>query len=256
MHFYEYKSFNTHQDAILRSTASNSCYYENFLTEKEFNFCRKMVMSVKKWPEVGSVSKYLGFAENDVLGKKFRWLSKKIKNLVPHAEIDFFAIQEALNPWKIHADIRYQNKKIPYKVILLPMDVEPLTGPVSPEQWPETSTISFHQRNFLANNENHLKMHSEKGRYGNKQSDCKRPMENPQVEGLIPGYHVKKDIWKKYFSHIPYNFLEGLTIDAVNAWKPNSMFYWDNTALHCADNFLSKNILTKRSLMIFTHFIK
>jgi len=256
MHFYQYQSFSAEQDAMLRSTASNSCYYENFLTEKEFNFCRNMVMSVKKWPEIGTVSKYWGFGENDIPGKQLKWLLKKIQNLIPHLEVDFFAIQEAIDPWKIHSDIRYQNKKIPYKVILFPMDVEPMSGPVLPEQWPETSTISFHQRNFLSNNENKSKVHGKKGRHGNKQVDWKRPIENPQIEGLVPGYHIKKNIWQKYFCHIPYNFFEGLTIDTINPWKPKSMFYWDNTALHCADNFLSKNIRTKRCLMMFTHYKK
>ena len=41
---------------------------------------------------------------------------------------------------------------------------------------------------------------------------------------------------------MPYEHLEGLTIDAIHHWKPKSLFYWDSTALHCADDFLSKKI--------------
>ena len=77
-------------------------------------------------------------------------------------------------------------------------------------------------------------------------------MDNPQFEEVVPGYHVTTEEWQKYFSHMPYDHLEGLTIDGIHHWRPRSLFFWDNTALHCADNFLGAGIKTKRSLMLFT----
>ena len=127
------------------------------------------------------------------------------------------------------------------------MDVEPVSGPVELEAWPTTFTITFDQRNFLSTWDK-----TAVAKKGNNQQDWIRPLDNPQVEGIVPGYNITRNQCLQYFSHVPYEHLEGLTIDAVHRWQPRSLFYWDNTALHCADNFLSKEIKTKRSLMIFS----
>jgi hypothetical protein len=250
MHLYEYNSFTLDQEARLRSNAGDSVYIENFLTDKEFAICRKIVMNIKKWPEHGQVSKYWGFDFNSGAGPMLTWLKGKVDDILPDWKLDFLAVQEAINPWKIHTDIRWYADKIPYKVILLPMDVEPITGPVGIEDWPETYTIAFNQRNFLAQWSDKEK--EIRANVGNDQYDWERPCENIQYENLKSGYHISEQQWQEHFNHMPYNHLEGLTIDRMHQWKPKSLFHWDNTALHCADNFLSKNIKTKRSLMIFT----
>lgn len=247
MHIYQPNSFTVQQEAILRDTASPSYYQENFLTPDEFDLCRNITMSVRDWPEHGATSKYWGFGLDSGFGPQLGWLLEKVQTLIPNSKLDFFAVQEAINPWKIHADIRWYEDRIPYKVVLLPMDVEPETGPVDIDRWPETATITFHQRNFLSRwNQNATASPG-----NNDQSHWKRPIDNIQNERLENGYHISKDVWQKYLDHMPYEFLEGLTLDQINFWKPGSIMFWDNTALHCADNFLGKNIKTKRSLMLF-----
>ena len=128
------------------------------------------------------------------------------------------------------------------------MDVEPVSGAVDPDSWPETYTAAFTQRNFLSRWPEVTKTTL----VGNDQSRWVRPLDNIQYEGLVPGYHVTEEEWQKYFNHLPYSDLEGLTLDKIHPWTPGSLFYWDNTAVHCADNFLANNIKTKRSLMLFT----
>lgn len=250
MHIYEQKSFTAAQEKILRDSASDSYYQEDFLSPEEFELCRELTLSVTQWPEHGKTSKYWGFGLDNGLGPKLGWLLDKVKTIIPNAQLDFFAVQEAIIPWKVHADIRWYPDKIPYKVVLLPMDVEPESGPVPPQQWPSTASISFHQRNFLS----HWSETATASQGNNDQSHWARPVENPRVEGCRPGFHVTKELWEKYFTHMPYEFLEGLTIDQINVWKPGSIMFWDNTALHCADDFVSKKIKTKRSLMLFMQY--
>jgi hypothetical protein len=250
MHFYENKSFSPEQELLLRNSAGPSTYIKDFLTDKEFSLCRKIVMNTQDWPEHGQVSKYWGFGWDSGPGPLLKWLEEKVNKILPNWKLDFLAIQEGINPWKIHADIRWYADQIPYKVLLLPMDVEPTTGSVDIDNWPDTYTIAFNQRNFL-NNYNSKEV-SQIGSYGNNQSNWIRPYEDPKIEGLVSGYHINQNLWQQYFSHIPYEHLEGLTIDQIHKWQPKSLFYWDNTSLHCADNFLAKNIKTKRSLMLFT----
>lgn len=250
MHVYQHNSFSPKQEALLRSSAGKSQYIENFLTDKEFAICRQIVMNTKTWPEHGQVSKYWGFDFNSGGGPMLTWLKNKIDDILPNWQLDFLAVQEAINPWKIHADIRWYADKIPYKVILMPMDVEPTAGPVGPTEWPETYTIAFNQRNYLSQWTD--KESQVYGKTGNDQSNWVRPCENIKYENLETGYHISEQVWQTHFSHMPYDHLEGLTIDCMHQWKPKSLFYWDNTALHCADNFLAKDIKTKRCLMMFT----
>jgi len=250
MHLYEPKSFTAEQEKILRDSASPSWYQENFLTTDEFIFCRDFVLSVTQWPEHGKTSKYWGFGADTGFGPKLDWLLQKVKNLIPNSELDFFAVQEAIIPWKIHPDIRWYADKSPYKVVLLPMDVEPISGTVSVDNWPETFTITFDQRNFLSR-----WTHDAKAVTGNDdQSRWPAPFRNPQVEGCVKGHVISQDTWQKYFTHVPYDHLEGLTIDKINCWRPCSIMHWDNTAMHCADDFVSRGIKTKRSLMLFMQY--
>ena len=194
--------------------------------------------------------KYWGFGWDSGLGPRLTWLQAKIDRILPDWQLDFLAVQEAINPWKIHADIRWYADRIPYKVILMPMDVEPLEGPVPVDQWPETNSIVFHQRSFLSRWPEHLA--KQKSVTGNHQDRLPRPIDNVQYEGFETGFHVTKDQWQQYLSHMPYENMEGLTLDGIHPWRPRSLFMWDNTALHCADNFLASGIRTKRCLMLFT----
>ena len=249
MHEYEKKSFTPEQEILLRSSAGPSVYISNFLTEKEFELCRQIVMQSIEWPEHGKVAKYWGFGWETPNGKLLEWLKPKINEIIPNWQLDFLAVQEAITPWKLHADIRWYADKIPYKVILMPMDVEPNTGPVDVNEWPDTHTFTFHQRNFLSKWPDTFK----NAKFlGNDQSGWVRPIDNPSYEGLVPGYHVTEEEWKKYFTHFPYSDLEGLTLEHSHKWAPRSLFHWDNTAVHCADNFLGDDIRTKRCLMLFT----
>ena len=54
-------------------------------------------------------------------------------------------------------------------------------------------------------------------------------------------------------SHIPYDHCEGLEIDSIFKWEPGSAVIWDANQLHCADNFLAREIKTKLSILIMTN---
>ena len=246
MHLFEPKSFTPKQESKLRDLVKSSEFHENFLTEHEFDLLQQFVLAVDEWPEHGKVSKYWGFGLEGV-GAQFGWLWSKILELVPDAEFDFFAVQEAIDPWKIHADMRWYSDRIPYRVFFLPMAVE--CSQISPT-WPQTHTLVFDQRNFLTNW--HKKQGAGKARHGNDQSDWKRSIDDPQIEGVKDGYAISREIWQKYLTHLYYQELEGLTLDSINPWLPRSIMHWDASALHCADDFRANNIRTKNSFMVFT----
>lgn len=250
MHVYQPNKFTHTQVLKLKQSSGPSVGIDNFLTDDEFDFCRSLVLGNKRWPEVGKVSKYYGTSWEYDYGPDLLWLKEKIDKIIPNWELDFLALQEGITPWKIHPDIRWYADKIPYKVILIPLDVEPMTGPVEVNDWPDTYSIAFHQRDFLSVTRPGY------AKTGNNQDKWNRPIDHRRGdpdEGFVDGYHISEGDWQKYFSHMPYSWAEGLTIDKIHRWRPKSLFYWDNNSLHCADNFLANNIRTKRCLMVVTN---
>ena len=61
MHEYQRKSFTAEQENQLRASAGKSVYISNFLTQEEFDFCRRLVMRPIDWPEHGKVSKSVSY---------------------------------------------------------------------------------------------------------------------------------------------------------------------------------------------------
>jgi len=248
---YHHRRFSAKQTNKLREIAGRSKRTFNFLDQREFEFLRSVVLDpATEYPEIGAVSKYWGFGPEHAPAKDIvPWLMPKLERLLGPHEVDFFAYQEAITPWKIHADIRWHESRIPYRVLLIPLDVEPNDGTVSYDSWPETNTVVFEQRNFLA----HYPESSDDLIIPNTGQDhWLRSCDDPNVEALIPGRQIPEQDWNALFGHIPYEEAEGMTIDRINPWIPMSIMQWDNTALHAADDFLGHRIRTKRCFMIFT----
>ena len=250
-HLYISNSFTQQQISVMEKNNQPSTKIKNFLNQSEFKTLKDMLDTITQWPEVGKTSKYHGMSYKDgIVGKTLKKiLDNKVKQWIGDYELDFFAFQEAIQPWKIHADLRWYEDKIPGKSILIPLDV---VSDNNGQEWQDTYTIAFKQRNYK-------RIVNDPGRkqIGNSdQKNWSKPKDNPSVEMINPGFHVSKADHSKYFSHMDYEWLEGLEIDACHLWEPLSAFVWDQCALHCADNFLEKGIKTKKCLIFFTNYIK
>ena len=243
-HKYIDNKYTENQVKRMQSADGRSKTFHNVISQEQLKYLQDIIKKIK-YPEVGKTSKYAGASFRDPVGQKIKEIfHKPLKKIIGEYELDFYAWQEAINPWKIHADIRWYKDKLPYKVILFPLDVIS-----DSDSWKDTYTIAFKQRDYLEGNSN-----SNKGQHGNTdQSEWTRPYENPGVHNLINGYSISEDEHKKYFSHMPYEHIKGLEIDNVFKWTPGSCVTWDQDQLHCADNFLANDIKTKLSLIFFTN---
>lgn len=248
-HIYINNSYTNDQITKMKSKESDTIIQDNFLSQAEFDTLRQLINEIE-YPEHGSTSKYAGssyeYPPHGPIVKKI--LDDKLTDLIGPYKIDFFAWQEAIKPWKIHADLRWYKDKVPFKVILIPLDV---ISDNSNSKWADTYSITFKQRNYLRNNKN-----DNTGSTGNNdQSHWKKPIIDKSVEGCISGYSIDEKTHAEYLSHMPYDYLEGLEIDRIFHWKPRSIVIWDQTALHCADNFLRRDIKTKLSLIMMTNYV-
>jgi len=243
-HSYADKTFSKEQISQMKSHDSDSKTYSNFISIDELNYLRNEIKKIS-YPEHGETSKYFGASFNDDFAKDLKQIfEKKLHELIGDYQLDFFAWQEAINPWKLHVDMRWYPDKLPYKVVLIPIDVES-----DLDAWKDTYTIAFKQRDYGEGSKNT----GERKKGNSDQSDWQRPFDKPGTRNLSSGYSITKAQHQKYFSHMPYNWLEGLDIDNIYRWTPCSAVVWDQNQLHCADNFLDKGIKTKRSLIFFTN---
>jgi len=244
-HIYLENSYTEDQIKKMQTKDSPTKIVSDFISMDELKLLRELIDTVE-YPEHGSTSKYAGSSyEYPPYGPLMEKIfdEKLVQHIGAH-QLDFFAWQEAIIPWKIHADLRWYADKIPHKVILVPLDVIS-----DSDNWAETHSITFKQRNYLRNYPN-----TNKGSAGNTdQKSWKRPIDNPNTEGCISGYSINEDTWKEYMTHVPYEYLEGLEIDSVFKWEPGSAVIWDANQLHCADDFLARGIKTKLSILIMTN---
>lgn len=243
-HSYADKTFTVDQVEQIKQKDGPSRTVQNFISIAELNYLQQEIKKIS-FPEQGETSKYFGASYHDGFAKEIKNIfAGKLHDLIGDHVLDFFAWQEAINPWKIHADLRWYPDKLPYKVVLIPLDVESEQDP-----WKDTYTIAFKQRNYLEGNKN-----THQSSQGNDdQSKWRRPYDRPGTKNLIEGYSITEAQHQKYFSHMDYKFMEGLEICNIFKWTPCSAVIWDQSQLHCADNFLANGIKTKRSLIFFTN---
>ena len=244
-HVYLDNSYTDEQITKMQELDSGSWIIKDFISDLELKQLRSLIDKVE-YPEHGSTSKYSGSSyEYPPYGPLMKEIfHDKLTAQIGEHSLDFFAWQEAIKPWKIHADLRWYADKIPHKVILIPLDVIS-----DKEEWEDTYSLTFTQRSYLRKNNN-----SNTGKTANNdQSRWPKPMEDKNVEGCIDGYSIDEKTWNTYMSHMPYEWAEGLEIENIYKWEPRSAVVWEQTQLHCADNFLARNIKTKLSILIMTN---
>jgi len=69
---------------------------------------------------------------------------------------------------------------------------------------------------------------------------------------IVNNKDFKKSDYEKYMSHQPYEDCKSLEIDKVVDWEIGSLMTWDRSRIHCSDNFLVNNVLSKTCLAMFT----
>jgi hypothetical protein len=232
-----YHTYTESEVKKMQSADGKSKTFHDVITQEQLKFLQHAIKKIK-YPVVEENSKYAADGSfRDPIGQKIKQIfHEPLKKIIGEYELYAYILQEAINPRKIHTDMHWYKDKLPYKAVLFPLDV------VSDQDgWKDTYTIAFKQRDYLEDNSNA------------EQSDWTRPYENPGVHNLIDGYSISKDEHEKYFSHMDYEYLEGLEIDNIFKWTPGSCMTWDRNQLHCADNFLANGIKTKLSLIFFTN---
>ena len=122
-HLYIDNRYTDEQVSQMQSCDGPSKNYYDVLSQDELKILQEQITKIQ-YPETGKTSKYAGASYKDPQGKIIKDIfNDKLEKIIGDHDLDFFAWQEAINPWKIHADLRWYPDKLPYKVVLFPIDV-------------------------------------------------------------------------------------------------------------------------------------
>ena len=69
---------------------------------------------------------------------------------------------------------------------------------------------------------------------------------------IINDKEFNKEDYDKYLSHQPYEDCKSLEVDKIIEWEIGSLVFWDRTRIHCSDNFLINNVVSKSLIALFT----
>ena len=108
-------------------------------------------------------------------------------------------------------------------------------------------TFSYNGKKFLVNEQ--FKEYID--------SLCKTKRYNARTDKhILNNKDFDKNDYEKYMTHQPYEDCQSLEIDKVISWEIGSLIAWDRSKLHCSDNFLKNNVLSKTCIALFTSKIK
>jgi hypothetical protein len=139
----------------------------------------------------------------------------------------------------IHNDDAF-NFPLVYKGICLPLEVGYVDQPTG---YPH---LCFFDQYYLEGPSKFFKGSKEIPTYYNK---CVYEYSEVQNKSSVPFPEV---IRKEYLSHLQPSWLDELSFNSAQLWKPGNAIIFDTTRLHVASDFLKKGIKYKLGISIFT----
>lgn len=175
-----------------------------------------------------------------LLNHQLEWatsLHQKLKKLVDPYERDFEIVTAMLSsdyaPGGIHSDgwlSAYPEKQIS-RTYLVPLQITS-----------NNHTVIFRECSDEAVTFNSFMGMGNSGIVNYKQIEPK--------EILDTCSNIPKDTYDKYLTHLPYDKLQGLTVDSVLPWKVGTAISWPRRNFHCSANYDQTTV--RLSLILMT----
>ena len=208
---------------------------ENFLTPDEVAFIeQRIIKSIPGDPNYSLVTgpdQPMVYSANyhifDPADSKFQdvmavLMPKFQKHFHPELFIQQIHILDAFDPYRVHSDVEsgYLQSSVPTThawTFIIPLDDF------------DSHTIVF-----------------------NEGSEVKNLGEYIQSTQPYTECTIDEDMYNKYFTHVPRDLLNWLTVDKIFKWKKGAMFAAPRFRFHTSDNFLANGIKSKRALLAWT----
>jgi hypothetical protein len=231
------------QEEINRITARFSSPYsvENFLTKDQVQhlidlFNSQQIEENKVYKNTGPITiDIVNFLEDSVVKLIFDKLVDEIGPFDLNAGFIFWTNY----PHVVHNDDTYDFNDV-YKGVTIPLQLE--------GEYSELPKLCFFNQHYFGGPAKFFNGDNDIPSYYNKQV-----YEYSEVQNLVTE-PFDIELYKKYFTHVRYKWLNGLSIDKVLEWKPTSALIFDSLQLHAASDFRSLGIKSKLAISIFTRW--
>jgi hypothetical protein len=217
----------------------------NFLTQKEIIHLTMIFDTAENLnsPYKGKIKKNTGpvtleltqFSSDSVVKSIF----EKIENVIgPYDVVSAFFFKTDY-PHVIHNDDSFELPENVYKAITLPLEIygENIKG---------FPSLCFFEQFYFHGPSKFFKSEEYIPTYYNKQIYDYKDIEN------LTDSPFDEELYKKYFTHVKKQWLEGLTFYSAIDWIPGAAIIFDSVRLHCASDFRKQNIREKLAISIFT----
>ena len=205
---------------------------DNFLSSEELATIEEMVMKIAPHENFnitpqGSQVKSGDYYVFDYYDPAFQTIKhildpKLSAEFGPNLFMEQIHIFDCVDPYRVHSDIASGGKKSP-------VHTDPAWTLIIPLDTYDSHTIVFQEGSIIKEPQEYTK-------------DVP-PYANPTIDAATR---------QQYFSHIPGNVFDWLTIEDIFKWKKGSMFAAARFKFHTSDNFLANGIPGKRALIAWT----
>jgi hypothetical protein len=229
----------------IKKTIADPCHEENFLSLQEISHLERIFQSGDgESPYSGKIQKNTGpvtldlskFVEDKVISS----ILERLKNIIGDFEITAGLFFNTDYPHIIHNDDTYELPDTVYKAITLPLQINRYYQSTKFPKLCFFDQFYFHGPSKFFNKDKDIPT------YYNKQV-----YEYSLVDG-INNKGINEEDYKKYFTHLKKEWLEGLSLCSVIDWIPGNAIIFDSTRLHCASDFRKIGIRSKLGISIFT----
>jgi hypothetical protein len=201
-------------------------------------FCRDTINDYLSLMKSGTVFKKKAY--NYEIDPQLEFTLPKIQQIIkflnPNYEVQWAHFLKELSPYLVHTDTTESKNYLPYKVIMMPLEIE----------GESTHTVFFNQRYlgppsaFMKGTDLSLEVCNTKTNY-------------EDIEKYENGGEFSQQTHLDYLDHIPPSMLQGLSIDKIVEWRLGDLIIFDSCQLHCSSSFQKFKVKSKSALVIFTH---
>lgn len=227
------------QISTIKSRFSNPYSVENFLSTDEVNhlielFNAQRAEPNKVYKNTGPITLDIAkFLDDPVVSAIFDRLRVHIGDFELNAGFFFWTNY----PHILHNDDTFEFKDV-YKGVTIPLMLE--------GESTSLPHLCFFDQFYFNGPSKFFKGEKEMASFFNT------PIyEYSEVENLS-SKAFDKDLYLKYFTHLKYSWLDGLSLSNVLEWKPTSALIFDSLQIHCASDFRQQGTKSKLGISIFT----
>lgn len=167
------------------------------------------------------------------------YILEKIKNFIGEYKIISGFYFETSYPHVIHNDDSFELPDTVYKGITIPIKCYG-------DEISDNPDLCFFDQHYFHG----------PSKFFNRDADItfhyNTPVYDYDLVENLSSEKISREIYSKYFTHLKYQWLEGLSLQTVKPWRPGTAIIFDSLQLHCASDFRKNNVNKKLGISIFT----